>query len=84
MAKQGLAAPGTLQEVPPFAGYAEDCDFDADYDSECAYSDTQSAWEETHGAAETDPTTDDSGDSSSPEYDTSDAESQFAGEGWHE
>ena len=83
--ERGLALPGTIREVPPFAGWAEDCDFDEDYISECNYSDTQSAFVELDS---TEPGTtnelqeDDEGESSYEEVLSDD--SMFAGDGWHD
>ena len=80
--EHGLAVPGTLQQVPPFAGWAEDCDFDADYVSECDYSDTQSAFEDAPHTAEPQEQQEDDEEESSWEDILSD-DSMFAGEGWH-
>ena len=82
---EGLAVPSTLKEVAPFAGYAEDCDFDEGYISEANYSDTQSAYEFAEGQSiyGGQPIDDeDDGDSSYVELLSDD--SMFAGDGWHD
>ncbi len=42
----GMALPGLIAQEPPFAGWAEDVDYEEDYVSECNWSDTQSAFEQ--------------------------------------
>ena len=80
---QGLALPGLIKQEPPFAGWAEDVDYDENYDSECNWSDTQSAFEQQ---------VDESASTHEPEVEEAEAssyedilsdDSMFAGNDWH-